>query len=256
MFPVWDFWANASLLGPQLLQWDSFLRFPFSFSGLAEQGPQRPQLQNRGHDKVLQKARNKLMHALKGNTTTLPLASLVPEQPTKQNQVLRLDWLGSELVAFTGPQLTRHFLLACRPPKTPTPPLICLGSSSDSWITTQLGNSPSPPLKGKRSGRRSEKFSPALHTKTFYRKRKKKTYRRKHRIHRIKRIQTKLDSCRAPPSRGVPEAHFGANKEGPPNGGGKQSPAQGLQQTERAACSLPGVEKGLCATREKAGGRR
>ena len=225
MFPVRVFWATAPVLGPQRR-----LRAPFRniVSGLAGQRHPGDKLPSSSYEAFLQASRNKLMHSLHGNTATLSLQRLIhkpfPEQPPRRRgQVLRLDWMGSDIFAFTGPQLTRNFLLSLRTPTTRDRPDVILPFTSPQ-TTTLTPDTTQSYLKGRRSGRRAFHVSQD-HQKLYYRRPIGNRYHKNHIIHRINRIQKKLETRRTPPSRGVPEAHFGANKEGPPQGGGKKGPA-------------------------------
>ena len=215
------FWATAPVLGPQRRQ-----RAPFCniVSGLAGQRHPGDKLPSSSYEASLQASRNKLMHSLHGNTATLSLQRLIhkpfPEQPPRRSgQVLRLDWMGSDIFAFTGPQLTGNFLLSRRTPTTCDRPDVILPFTSPQ-TTTLTPDTTQSYLKGRRSGRRAFHVSQD-HQKLYYRRPIGNRYHKNHIIHRINRIQKKLETRRTPPSRGVPEAHLGANKEGPPQGGQK-----------------------------------
>ena len=158
--------------------------------------------------------------------------------------------MGSDIFAFTGPQLTRNFLLSLRTPTTRDRPDVILPFTSPQ-TTTLTPDTTQSYLKGRRSGRRAFHVSQD-HQKLYYRRPIGNRYHKNHIIHRINRIQKKLETRRTPPSRGVPEAHFGANKEGPPQGGQKR-PSLGAPTNGESGVLSTGRGEGLAPQKGESG---
>ena len=156
--------------------------------------------------------------------------------------------MGSDIFAFTGPQLTRNFLLPLRTPTTRDRPDVILPFTSPQ-TTTLTPDTTQSYLKGRRSGRRAFHVSQD-HQKLYYRRPIGNRYHKNHIIHRINRIQKKLETRRTPPSRGVPEAHFGANKEGPPQGGAKKAQPRGSYKRRERRALYPAWRR-ACATERR-----
>ena len=161
---------------------------------------------------VAQANRNKLQHALHGNTvlsldTLIPLGSPPGPSPNQPKQLNLTSLIPCPTSAAEPPQgmypyshtISKHTLLAMRTPTESLSPQL----PQTTPLTTPASATTTP--KG-RTGRRRRAFSPNG-TPIFYKINKKKLPNS-----RIRRIKT-LVTPTTPPPRGVPGAPSGANEE-------------------------------------------
>ena len=161
---------------------------------------------------VAQANRNKLQHALHGNTvlrldTLIPLGSPPGPSPNQPKQLNLTSLIPCPSSTAEPPQgmypyshtISKHTLLAMRTPTESLSPQL----PQTTPLTTPVSATTTP--KG-RTGRRRRAFSPNG-TPIFYKINKKKSPNS-----RIRRIKT-LVTPTTPPPRGVPGAPSGANEE-------------------------------------------